>query len=226
MTWREGSDNGVDLPLWSNEDIGRCERMNVTAHDAANQTLAHACASSQAETAAAASTLALMCVDSPLGTLLLGALNDSVALLEFCEPSRIEARVATLQTRFGCALHACAAPVLQRLGQQLSAYFGGKLHAFDLPLIYQGSDFQQRVWSELLRIPYGQTCSYGAIAQRIGDTGAMRAVGAANHHNPIAIVIPCHRVVNANGELGGYGGEVWRKRWLLDLERGQGQLAF
>lgn len=117
-------------------------------------------------------------------------------------------------------------PVLERLIAQLSAYFARTLRTFDVPLTYRGSTFQEQVWHELLRIPYGQTCSYGTIAQRLGDPGAMRAVGMANHHNPIAIVIPCHRVVNAKGDIGGYGGEVWRKRWLLDLEAGQSQFDF
>ena len=93
-----------------------------------------------------------------------------------------------------------------------------------MPLEYHGSEFQERVWTALQHIPYGETCSYGAIAKKLGDANAMRAVGAANGLNPIAIVIPCHRVVNANGDLGGYGGGLWRKRILLDLEQGQGRL--
>jgi O-6-methylguanine DNA methyltransferase len=197
--------------------------MSVAPHEEANQTLARVCASLAA---AASSSIAVTCVDSPVGTLLLGAQDESIALLEFCELNRIERRVTELQAHLQCDLEARAVPALLRLTDQLDGYFGGRLRTFDLPLRYRGSRFQQQVWAELMRIPYGQTCSYGAIAQRVGDPGAMRAVGAANHHNPIAIVIPCHRVVNANGDIGGYGGEVWRKRWLLDLECGQSQLAF
>jgi len=167
-----------------------------------------------------------MCVDSPLGTLLLGAREQSISVLEFCDASRIEDCVSRLHARFGCALKVKSEPVLEQLVEQLGAYFARTLRTFDLPLTYNGSNFQQLVWTELLRIPYGQTCSYGTIAQRVGDPGAMRAVGTANHHNPIAIVIPCHRVVNAKGDIGGYGGEVWRKRWLLDLEAGQSHFAF
>jgi AraC family transcriptional regulator of adaptative response/methylated-DNA-[protein]-cysteine methyltransferase len=200
--------------------------MSVTLHQRANEILARLYDIRPSATRGARSTLALACVESPLGPLLLGAQDGSVATLEFCDVSQIQARAAALQIRFECALRVSIEPVLQCLIEQLSAYFARNLQSFDVPLTYGGSAFQQQVWNELLRIPYGQTCSYGAIAQRIGDLGAMRAVGAANHHNPIAIVIPCHRVVNANGDLGGYGGEVWRKRWLLDLEAGQSQLAF
>jgi O-6-methylguanine DNA methyltransferase len=200
--------------------------MSVTELAAANEMLAHACESSGVASADVRSPLALMCVDSPLGTLLLGARHQSIAVLEFCDASRIEGCVSRLQWRFGCGLEVKSEPVLEQLIEQLAAYFACTLRTFEVPLTYSGSNFQQQVWAELLRIPYGQTCSYGTIAQRIGDPGAMRAVGSANHHNPIAIVIPCHRVVNATGDIGGYGGEVWRKRWLLDLEAGQSHLAF
>ena len=101
---------------------------------------------------------------------------------------------------------------------QLGAYFAGELTDFDLPLDLRGTEFQQRVWEALLTIPYGQTRSYGEIAQQIGAPGAARAVGLANGHNPIAIVVPCHRVIGASGSLTGYGGGLDRKRNLLDLE--------
>lgn len=101
---------------------------------------------------------------------------------------------------------------------QLDAYFAGERTAFDLPLAPRGSEFQQRVWAGLLEIPYGQTESYGELAERIGSPGAARAVGLANGKNPIGIVIPCHRVVGANGSLTGYGGGLDRKKQLLDLE--------
>ncbi len=101
---------------------------------------------------------------------------------------------------------------------QLDAYFAGELTRFDLPLAPRGSDFQQRVWAALQEIPYGQTESYGELAARIGSPGGARAVGLANGRNPIGIVIPCHRVVGADGSLTGYGGGVDRKKRLLDLE--------
>ena len=101
---------------------------------------------------------------------------------------------------------------------QLAAYFGGTLRDFDLPLAPEGSEFQRQVWDELVRIPFGTTTSYMALAKRIGDPRHVRAVGSANGRNPISIIIPCHRVVGSDGSLVGYGGGLERKRWLLDHE--------
>jgi methylated-DNA-[protein]-cysteine S-methyltransferase len=103
---------------------------------------------------------------------------------------------------------------------QLDAYFAGDLLDFDLELDLVGTDFQRRVWTALLTIPYGETRSYGEIARQIGSVpGASRAVGLANGHNPIGIIVPCHRVIGANGSLTGYGGGLDRKKQLLDMER-------
>jgi methylated-DNA-[protein]-cysteine S-methyltransferase len=107
---------------------------------------------------------------------------------------------------------------------QLEAYFAGELRRFDLPLAPEGTPFQREVWSALTVIPYGETVSYGELARRLGRPAASRAVGAANGQNPIPIVIPCHRVIGADGSLTGYGGGLERKRALLDLERNR-QLA-
>ena len=101
---------------------------------------------------------------------------------------------------------------------QLDAYFAGELTRFDVPLAPHGSEFQQRVWAGLQEIPYGRTESYGELAERIGSPGGARAVGLANGKNPIGIIIPCHRVVGADGSLTGYGGGIERKKQLLDLE--------
>jgi methylated-DNA-[protein]-cysteine S-methyltransferase len=101
---------------------------------------------------------------------------------------------------------------------QLQAYFAGELREFELPLAPGGTPFQQRVWRALCDIPYGETISYGELARRIGQPAAARAVGLANGQNPIAIVVPCHRVIGANGSLTGYGGGLERKRWLLAHE--------
>jgi methylated-DNA-[protein]-cysteine S-methyltransferase len=109
-----------------------------------------------------------------------------------------------------------------RLGaarRQLEQYFAGRRTTFDLPLALDGTPFQKRVWRALLAIPYGATASYGEIARAIGAPGAARAVGGANHVNPIPIIVPCHRVIGADGSLTGYGGGEHRKRHLLDLER-------
>ena len=108
--------------------------------------------------------------------------------------------------------------------RQVEAYFKGRLKAFDFPLAPQGTPFQTSVWHELLRIPYGETISYGELARRLGNPKAVRAVGLANGSNPIAIVIPCHRVIGSNGTLVGYGGGLPTKQALLALERGQGSL--
>jgi methylated-DNA-[protein]-cysteine S-methyltransferase len=101
---------------------------------------------------------------------------------------------------------------------QLEAYFAGELTTFDMPLKLSGTHFQLRVWSELQRIPYGETISYGELARRLGNPAAVRAVGLANGRNPITIVVPCHRVIGADGSLTGYGGGLERKAWLLDHE--------
>jgi methylated-DNA-[protein]-cysteine S-methyltransferase len=115
-------------------------------------------------------------------------------------------------------------PVLREAARQLQAYFEGRLHEFDLPLQPQGTEFQRSVWRALLEIPYGRTMSYGQIAALIGKPDKARAVGAANGSNPIAIIIPCHRVIGSTGDLVGYGGGLNRKRWLLELESGAATL--
>lgn len=111
-------------------------------------------------------------------------------------------------------------PLLDRAELQLTQYFAGERREFDLPLANDGTEFQKKVWSELQRIPYGETASYGDIARRLGyEPGISRAVGAANGANPIPIVVPCHRVIGANGTLTGYAGGLERKKMLLDLEQ-------
>lgn len=159
------------------------------------------------------------------------ATDDALCLLEFSDAAAVEQRIDELARHCGGTsgagtLRAGSHPILDELWQQLEQYFRGERREFALRLAYPGSAFQEQVWSALQEIRYGETWSYLDLARRIGDTGATRAVGGANHANPIAIVIPCHRVVNADGELGGYGGGLWRKRILLDLERGQGRLPF
>ncbi len=108
--------------------------------------------------------------------------------------------------------------VLSAAAQQLEEYFAGQRTEFDLPLAPEGTAFQRRVWAELVRIPYGGTTTYGELARRLGDANGSRAVGLANGRNPIGIIVPCHRVVGAGGDLTGYGGGLPRKRLLLDLE--------
>lgn len=116
---------------------------------------------------------------------------------------------------------AAFASVLAQLGE----YFAGARRTFDVPLDLRGSEFQRAVWAALLEIPYGETASYGEIARRVGRPGKARAVGRANGSNPIAVIVPCHRVIGADGTLTGYGGGLERKRLLLDLESGRAQLG-
>ena len=159
-------------------------------------------------------------ISTPVGPLVAGTTEESVCLLEFSDRRMLEAQLQTLRRRFRATLAPGSNNILGALQQQLTEYFSGARMQFSLPLKYPGTPFQQRVWSALLEIPYGHTCSYKDVAREVGHPGAVRAVGTANGMNRIAILIPCHRVVNANGELGGYGGGLWRKRMLLDLESG------
>jgi len=158
-------------------------------------------------------------LSSPLGPLVAGATDAGVCLLEFTDRRLLEAQFVTLRRRLGNAVVPGENDHLDRLQTQLGEYFAGRRQRFELPLVLPGSDFQRRVWDALQRIPYGETRSYGELAATLDSPGASRAVGRANGLNRVAIVVPCHRVVTSAGTLGGYGGGVWRKRWLLDLER-------
>jgi AraC family transcriptional regulator, regulatory protein of adaptative response / methylated-DNA-[protein]-cysteine methyltransferase len=155
---------------------------------------------------------------SPLGPLLAGATSAGICLLEFSDEQRLHAQFATLRKRFGVPLVPGSSAHLRTLKQELASYFEGALQTFSVPLVYSGTAFQERVWKQLLTIPFGTTCSYEDIAIAVGSPKAVRAVGSANGLNPIAIVIPCHRVVNKGGALGGYGGGLRRKQFLLELE--------
>lgn len=110
-------------------------------------------------------------------------------------------------------------PLLERVAEQLREYFAGERRDFDVPLGAKGTAFQQLVWDALIEIPYGVSCSYGHIARAIGRPAASRAVGAANGRNPIAIIVPCHRVIGSSGHLTGYGGGIPTKKWLLEHEQ-------
>ena len=166
-------------------------------------------------------------VDSPVGPLKVVAHRDAVTAIEFDGP-----RQADLSARSSAGVAAARAlgqpvgdrddrdPLLVDARRQLDAYFAKELKVFDLPLRPEGTDFQRRVWQELCEIGYGDTSSYGELAHRLGKTNAAsRAVGLANGRNPIPIVIPCHRVIGANGTLTGYAGGLDRKQKLLELEQ-------
>ena len=149
-------------------------------------------------------------VDSPIGPLTLTASDG--ALIGLTMENQRHVRPASPDWRRDDAWFAAVA-------EQLDAYFAGDLTEFDLPMRLAGTQFQRRVWQGLCTIPYGQTLSYGALATRVGSPGGSRAVGLANGRNPIAVIVPCHRVIGANGSLTGYGGGLERKIALLELER-------
>lgn len=158
-------------------------------------------------------------IPSPLGPLVAGATDEGVCLLEFTDRRMLEAQFQTVRRLFKVPVAPGTNHHLERLKSELCDYFAGKLHRFSVPLVFPGSPFQRRVWEALLNVPYGETRSYQDLAHTIGSAAAVRAVGRANGMNRIGIIIPCHRIVNKNGELGGYGGGLRRKQFLLDLER-------
>ena len=147
-------------------------------------------------------------LDSPVGRLLLSADGSSLTGVHF--PSSREPLATDVVDR--------SDPLLRMACEQLLEYFAGRRQTFQLPLAAHGSNFQQRVWAELSRIPFGETISYGELALRLGDKGASRAVGLANNRNPIPIIVPCHRVIGADGSMVGFGGGLDRKQWLLRHE--------
>jgi len=131
-----------------------------------------------------------------------------------------ERGVLSLDFTDGAKAHAGpAAPILAECLNEIDEYFRGRRKVFSLVLDLRGTDFQKAVWQELLKVPFGTTTTYGAIARALKNGQAMRAVGGANHRNPVSIIVPCHRVIGADGSLTGYGGGLWRKEWLLAHER-------
>ena len=147
----------------------------------------------------------LLFYDSPVGRLALMGEGDELIALSL--PNQPVPLIMERET-----------PVLRETKKQLQAYFSGDLREFDVPIRLEGTPFRLKVWQALQQIPYGQVISYGELARRIGQPAACRAVGGANHHNPISIIVPCHRVIAADGTIGGYGGGIELKRKLLKLE--------
>ena len=156
---------------------------------------------------------------TPLGPVLAGATEEGVCLLEFADRRMIETQITRLRKWFGQPIVPGANRHTERLQKELDIYFTGGIRTFDVPLVLPGTEFQVAAWKQLLLIPYGETISYEQQARAMGRPGAQRAVGKANGDNRLAIIIPCHRVVRQNGELCGYGGRLWRKKFLLDLEK-------
>ncbi|ORW20093.1 cysteine methyltransferase [Mycolicibacter nonchromogenicus] len=152
-------------------------------------------------------------IDSPIGPLTLAGHDGKLSHLLMLDHSHAPSRVGWIRDD----------TAFPEVVEQLAAYFAGELTEFDVTLEMAGTEFQRRVWTALLTIPYGQTRSYGQLASQIGSPSASRAVGLANGRNPISIIVPCHRVIGSNGSLTGYGGGIDRKRTLLDLERQRSQ---
>jgi methylated-DNA-[protein]-cysteine S-methyltransferase len=168
-------------------------------------------------------TICYAWMESPVGGLLLGADDRGLRYILFGDGR--DARSAREAASGKSGRRQDVTPLREAM-RQLRAFFAGELQEFDLPLAPEGPSFHCKVWRELCNIPYGQTISYGELARRIGSPNASRAVGRANGANPIAIVIPCHRVIGSNGKLTGYGGGLPRKEFLLALERSQQSLPW
>ncbi len=168
-------------------------------------------------------TIVFTHLETPLGPMAAAAIDEGICLLEYTDPTRLQAQLTGLKRRIAPTIVEGDHEHLETLRQQLAAYFAGGLKRFTVPIVAPGTPFEERVWQALQAIPYGETRSYLDLARGLGSPEGQRAVGRANGLNRIAIVIPCHRVVNHGGGLGGYGGGLWRKERLLDLERGPGQ---
>lgn len=157
-------------------------------------------------------------IQTKIGPMIAMATNEALVLLEFHDRPILEYELKELQQRYGYKIEAGSNGVLDQIQVELDAYFEGKLTRFETPLALPAMPFQKQIWSVLQEIPYGETRTYGGVARDLGKPNSSRAVGAANGQNRIAIVIPCHRVIGADGALTGYGGGKHRKRYLLDLE--------
>jgi O-6-methylguanine DNA methyltransferase len=158
-------------------------------------------------------SLQIAWIESPVGLLRAGASDTALHLLEFAGKLPGSSKQAQVQP-------GAHTPLLEQTRRELAEYFAGTRRRFEVPLSFPGTPFQERVWTALCNIGYGERVSYLEQSRMVGDEKAIRAVAQANGQNPIAIIIPCHRVINSDGKLGGYGGGLLRKQFLLDLERG------
>lgn len=157
-------------------------------------------------------------IQTPVGPMIAMASVAGLSLLEFEDRPALPPEVEELKRRYGYTIEPGDNAILDQIELELNGYFAGRLMQFETPLVLPGMPFQLEIWSRLPDIPYGETCTYGDLARAIGKPGSSRAVGAANGQNRVAIVVPCHRVIGADGSLTGYGGGQRRKRFLLDLE--------
>lgn len=162
---------------------------------------------------------------TPLGRMFAVAGDAGLVLCEFADRPMLPTQMQRIARICGTPPASGDHPILDQTQRELDEYFAGSREQFTIPLMLDGTPFQMGVWNELLRIPFGQTTSYDAIAIRLDRRGGARAVGRANGDNRIAIIVPCHRVINSDGTMSGYGGGKHRKRWLLDHERRGEQLT-
>jgi len=150
---------------------------------------------------------------SPLGVLEIRSTGNAISDVLFINSWKgariVEADISFVEPK---------SPIIKNCAKQLDEYFAGTRTEFNIHLLQTGTEFQQSVWAELCNIPYGRTISYLELSKRLGNTKAIRAVGTANGNNSISIIVPCHRVIGSNGQLVGYGGDLWRKQWLLEHE--------
>lgn len=156
---------------------------------------------------------------SPVGEMIAGATDNGVCFLEWHSRGGVDRIMQRVQKRYRLPLVAGESDHLTLLQEELQGYFGGTLRQFTVPIDVTGTEFERTIWAQLLQIPYGETRSYGDVAAAIGKPKASRAVGRANGANYLSILIPCHRVIESGGGLRGYGGGLWRKQFLLELER-------
>ena len=164
-------------------------------------------------------------IETPIGAILALADDEGLRVLDFVDRRGVERQIERLRTKLGCVIVPGEHKYLDAIEKELGRYFEGKSwlgqngKLLGVPLAPKGTPFQEEVWAELRRIPLGETRSYGQQAAAIGKREAVRAVARANGENVLAIVIPCHRVIGADGSMTGYGGGIWRKQWLLDHEK-------
>jgi AraC family transcriptional regulator of adaptative response/methylated-DNA-[protein]-cysteine methyltransferase len=158
-------------------------------------------------------------VDSPIGKFIASATSKGCCIYEFLDRGGLKRIKTRVEKRYKVKMVEGTNQFIDKMESQVKEYFQGKRKKFSLKLDLQGTKFEILDWLELMKIPYGETRSYGEIAKQLGKPGAARAVGRANGANYLPIIIPCHRVIEANGNLRGYGGKLWRKKFLLDLEK-------
>lgn len=164
-------------------------------------------------------TLKITWFDTPVGLIVAVADDEALYLLEYAKKINLERKTAIIRKNLDAGLEKGQSPVLDSIKREMELYFDGKLKQFETPVKLTGTSFQNSVWEELRKVPFGTTTTYAELADRIGRPSAFRAVAQANGQNPLIIVVPCHRVINADGSIGGYQSGIAKKQWLLDFEK-------